>query len=161
MRRSDGEPSACRSIAAWDMTVLPFATQIKNGCATIKRDCALEVEVTLCVRGVISPLLANIALGVIEERYERWTHHRRKIRAHRRCDPVTAAMGARMSDRKAGRSVFFPIRYADDFIVLVAGTREQAEEEKTALAAHLHEAMGLELSVEKFPIRPRESRSLG
>jgi retron-type reverse transcriptase len=26
--------------------------------------------------GVISPLLANIALGVIEERYERWTHHR-------------------------------------------------------------------------------------
>ena len=53
--------------------------------------------------GVISPLLANIALGVIEERYERWTHHRRKIRAHRRCDPVTAAMGARMSDRKAGR----------------------------------------------------------
>jgi RNA-directed DNA polymerase len=111
--------------------------------------------------GVISPLLANIALGVIEERYERWTHHRRKIRAHRRCDPVTAAMGARMSDRKAGRPVFFPIRYADDFIVLVAGTREQAEEEKTALAAHLDEAMGLELSVEKFPIRPRESRSLG
>src|SRR4051812_19564091 len=99
--------------------------------------------------GVICPLLANIALGVIEERYERWTHHRRKIRAHRRCDPVTAAMGARMSDRKAGRPVFFPIRYADDFIVLVAGTREQAEEEKTALAAHLHEAMGLELSVEK------------
>ena len=54
--------------------------------------------------GVISPLLANIALGVIEERYERWTHHRRKIRAHRRCDPVTAAMGAheRPQSRAAG-----------------------------------------------------------
>lgn len=38
---------------------------------------------------------------------------------------------------------------ATHLIVLVAGTREQAEEEKTALAAHLHEAMGLELSVEK------------
>jgi hypothetical protein len=37
------------------MTVLPFATQIKNGCATIKRDYALEVEVTLCVRGVAIP----------------------------------------------------------------------------------------------------------
>src|SRR3954469_4270234 len=37
------------------MTVLPFATQIKNRSATIKRDCALEVEVTLCVRGVIGP----------------------------------------------------------------------------------------------------------
>ena len=66
--------------------------------------------------GVISPLLANIALGVIEERYERWTHHRQKIRAHRRCDPVTAAMRVRMSDRKAGRPVFFPIRYADDCV---------------------------------------------
>jgi group II intron reverse transcriptase/maturase len=99
--------------------------------------------------GVISPLLANIALGVIEERYERWTHHRRKIRAHRSCDPVTAAMRARMGDRLAGRPVFFPIRYADDFVVLVSGTREQAEAEKAALAQHLQEAMGLELSIEK------------
>ena len=48
------------------MTVLPFATQIKNGCATIKRDCALEVEVTLCVRGVASPVLANVALDGME-----------------------------------------------------------------------------------------------
>jgi len=99
--------------------------------------------------GVISPLLANIALGVIEERYERWTHHRKKIRAHRRCDPVTAAMRTRMTDRKAGRPVFFPIRYADDFIVLVAGAREQADQEKAALAGYLLETMGLELSIEK------------
>jgi RNA-directed DNA polymerase len=99
--------------------------------------------------GVISPLLANIALGVIEERYERWTHHRRKLRAHRSCDPVTAAMRVRMSDRLAGRPVFFPIRYADDFVVLVSGTREQAEAEKAALAQHLIETMGLELSIEK------------
>jgi len=99
--------------------------------------------------GVISPLLANIALGVIEERYERWTHHRQKIRAHRRCDPVTAAMRVRMSDRKAGRPVFFPIRYADDFVVLVAGTQEQAEHERAALAEYLLDTMGLELSIEK------------
>ncbi len=64
--------------------------------------------------GVISPLLANIALGVIEERYERWTHHRRKLQARRKSDPTTAALWARMTDRKAGRAVFFPIRYADD-----------------------------------------------
>ncbi len=62
--------------------------------------------------GVISPLLANIALGVIEERYERWTHHRRKLQARRTSDATTAAMWARMADRKAGRAVFFPIRYA-------------------------------------------------
>jgi retron-type reverse transcriptase len=36
--------------------------------------------------GVISPLLANIALSAIEERYERWVHHRTKIRAHRTSD---------------------------------------------------------------------------
>jgi group II intron reverse transcriptase/maturase len=64
--------------------------------------------------GVISPLLANIALGVIEERYERWTHHRYKIQARRKSDGIKAAREARMSDRKAGRVVFFPIRYADD-----------------------------------------------
>src|SRR6516165_6292956 len=99
--------------------------------------------------GVISPLLANIALGVIEERYERWTHHRQKIQARRKSDAVTAAMWARMTDRKAGRAVFFPIRYADDFVVLVAGTREQAEQEKVELASYLRESMKLELSIEK------------
>jgi hypothetical protein len=102
--------------------------------------------------GVISPLLTNIALGVIEERYERWTHHQKKIRAHRRCDPATAAMRTRMTDRKAGRPVFFPIRYADDFIVLVAGAHEQADQEKAALAGYLLETMGLELSIEKTPV---------
>jgi Reverse transcriptase (RNA-dependent DNA polymerase) len=55
--------------------------------------------------GVISPLLANVALGVIEERYEQWTHHRRKIQSRRKSDAITAAMWARMTDRKAGRAV--------------------------------------------------------
>ena len=102
--------------------------------------------------GVISPLLANIALGVIEERYERWVHHRRKIQARRKSDAMTAAVWARMTDRKAGRAVFFPIRYADDFVVLVSGTREQAEQEKAELAKYLHETMGLELSIEKTQV---------
>ena len=99
--------------------------------------------------GVISPLLANIALAIIEERYERWTHHRRKIQARRKSDATTAALWARMTDRKAGRAVFFPIRYADDFVVLVSGTREQAEHEKAELASYLQETMKLELSIEK------------
>jgi hypothetical protein len=60
-----------------------------------------------------------------------------------------AAQSARMTDRKAGRTVFFPIRYADDFVILVSGTRDQAEQEKTALASYLHETMGLDLSIEK------------
>src|SRR3954451_22087461 len=97
-------------------------------------DHRLRPQVIFCVRGVISPLLANIALGVIEERYERWTHHRRKLQARRKSDATKAALWARMTDRKAGRAVFFPIRYADDFVVLVSGTHEQAEQEKADLA---------------------------
>jgi retron-type reverse transcriptase len=67
--------------------------------------------------GILSPLLANIALGVIEEKYERWVHQRKS-----KGDGKKAAWHARANDRRAGRSVFFPIRYADDFIVLVSGS---------------------------------------
>ncbi len=102
--------------------------------------------------GIISPLLANIALSVIEERYERWVNHQQKLRHHRACDGITAAMNIRMSDRKAGRPVFFPIRYADDFIVLVSGTLEDACNEKQALEEFMKDKTGLRLSPEKTHI---------
>jgi RNA-directed DNA polymerase len=44
------------------MTVLPFATQIKNACAAIEADSPFEGEVIFCVQGVASPLLANLFL---------------------------------------------------------------------------------------------------
>jgi hypothetical protein len=50
--------------------------------------------------------------------------------------------------------VCLPIRYADDFVVLVQGSREQAEAEKDALAEHLRSTLGLELSAEKTRITP-------
>lgn len=99
--------------------------------------------------GVISPLLANIALTAIEERYERWVHHRTKTRAFRTCDGLKAALGCRSTDRRRGVPVFFPVRYADDFVILVSGTREDAEAEKAVLAQYLKQTMGLELSHEK------------
>ena len=99
--------------------------------------------------GPISPLLANIALSAIEERYERWVHHRRKIQARRTCDGIEAALRCRVTDRKRGVPVFFPVRYADDFVILVSGTREDAEAEKAALAEYLKQSTGLELSPEK------------
>ncbi|WP_245344319.1 group II intron reverse transcriptase/maturase [Sinorhizobium meliloti] len=102
--------------------------------------------------GILSPLLANIALGVIEERYERWTYHRTKTQARRESDGVKAAKSARDTDRKAGRCVFLPVRYADDFVVLVSGTQEDAIAEKSALAAYLHRTTGLELSPEKTKV---------
>lgn len=102
--------------------------------------------------GIISPLLANIALSAIEERYERWVHHRSKIQSRRTCDGMTAAQGARNRDRRAGRPVFFPVRYADDFVILVSGNRNEAIAEKKALAEHLRLTTGLELSPEKTRI---------
>jgi RNA-directed DNA polymerase len=102
--------------------------------------------------GIISPLLANIALSAIEERYERWVCHRTKLRSHRQCDGEQAARSARGRDRREGRCVFFPIRYADDFVLLVSGTQEDAIAERAALAEHLRQTTGLELSPEKTKI---------
>ena len=99
--------------------------------------------------GIISPLLANIALGAIEERYERWVYQRTKAHADRQCDGRTAAGRARNWDRTAGRCVFLPVRYADDFVVLVSGKQEDAIAEKSALAEYLRRTTGLELSPEK------------
>ncbi|MER8461103.1 hypothetical protein NKH24_34730 [Mesorhizobium sp. M1300] len=97
--------------------------------------------------GIVSPLLANIALSAIEERYERWTYQRAKARPDNPELGVIAARKARSRDRDAGRCVFLPIRYADDFVVLVSGTQKDAIAEKAALAEYLLRATtGLELS---------------
>ena len=101
--------------------------------------------------GVISPLLANIALSVIEERYGRWIN--RLNEPERRHDGgAKAAAGARDWDRKQGKPVFYPIRYADDFVVLVSGSYEDALAEKQALSDWISETTGLELSPEKTRI---------
>jgi hypothetical protein len=65
---------------------------------------------------------------------------------------MIAARRARMWDRTAGRCVFLPIRYADDFVVLVSGTQDEALAEKFALADYLRQTTGLELSPEKTKV---------
>lgn len=106
--------------------------------------------------GILSPLLANIALSAIEERYERWVHRKPKRENGAHTDPRESARRARELDRRHGRLVCLPIRYADDFVVLVSGSREQAETEKDALAEHLRSTLGLELSAEKTRISPMQ-----
>jgi hypothetical protein len=61
---------------------------------------------------VLSPLLANIALSVIEERYRDWV--RRPESPELKSDGIRLAAIKRDKDRKAGRTVFYPVRYADD-----------------------------------------------
>jgi RNA-directed DNA polymerase len=116
---------------------------------------------------VLSPLLANIALAAIDERYERhvWPRRTPTLLQDTRKVQLRAAQN-RNNDRRsarAGRTVLVPVRYADDFIILVGAqpgpeqherARQVALAEKAALAAFLKEALGLELSEEKTAVTP-------
>lgn len=85
--------------------------------------------------GILSPLLANIALSILDEYFAaKWE-----------------ALGpewTRVKRRRAGEPVMRLVRYADDFVVMVHGVRDHAEalwaEVATVLAP-----MGLRLSEEK------------
>ena len=101
--------------------------------------------------GIISPLLANIALGVIEERYKRWVY---PVNAGHRNEGVTRALAAknRTRDHQNDLPVRYPIRYADDFVILCTGSREQAEKERQELGNFLKQELNLTLSPEKTRI---------
>lgn len=95
--------------------------------------------------GIISPLLANVYLTAIDERYRRWVptpRDKARYRAQQRMD----------ADHKRGRPGFYVVRYADDFIVMVQGTQQDAEQERMALAQFLKEELRMELSMEKTKI---------
>ncbi|MEW1912555.1 group II intron reverse transcriptase/maturase [Kitasatospora sp. NPDC085895] len=89
--------------------------------------------------GILSPLLANIALSVLDDfAAEQWT----------------SAMGSRR-DRERRRKRGLPtgrlVRYADDFVVMVHGTREHVEELREQVSQVLA-PMGLVLSPAKTRI---------
>jgi RNA-directed DNA polymerase len=85
--------------------------------------------------GILSPLLANIALSVLDEHFAaKWE-----------------ALGpewTRIKHRRAGGAVMKLVRYADDFVVLIHGQRVDAEALWDEVGAVLA-PMGLRLSVEK------------
>lgn len=91
--------------------------------------------------GIISPLLANVFLTSIDERYRRWTPAPRI--------PLRRATYARIRDYGLGKPTFYIVRYADDFVVLSTGDRGEVEAERSALAQFLREELHLELSAEK------------
>jgi RNA-directed DNA polymerase len=88
--------------------------------------------------GILSPLLANIALSLLDEHlaeaWESW-----------------GDFNARSRRRRKGMATYRLVRYADDFVVLVAGTRAHAETLRDEVAAVLG-PMGLRLSEEKTTI---------
>ena len=85
--------------------------------------------------GILSPLLANIALSVLDEHFaEAWMAMGDSSARHRR--------------RHKGLATYRLVRYADDFVVMVTGTRVHAEGLREEVAAVLA-PMGLRLSEEK------------
>ena len=91
--------------------------------------------------GVLSPLLANVYLTSLDERYGRWTSRPR--------ERLQNAADRRHYDRKRGRPTFQIVRYADDFVILVTGTKDEAMAERDRLAAFLLQELHMELSLEK------------
>jgi RNA-directed DNA polymerase len=86
--------------------------------------------------GILSPLLANIALSVLDEYFAaRWT-------------AAGHSSDARTKHRRSGGATYRLVRYADDFVVMVAGTKAHAEEIRDTVADVLT-PMGLRLSEEK------------
>jgi RNA-directed DNA polymerase len=86
--------------------------------------------------GILSPLLANIALSVLDEHFDQVWRQQMATRVDR----------ARR--RRRGQPTYRLIRYADDFVCVVHGTREHAE----ALRADVERVlapMGLRLSAAK------------
>ena len=89
--------------------------------------------------GILSPLLANIALSALDEHFARQWHQ----------DMGTSKQRAKRKAKGLGN--WRLIRYADDFVLMVAGDRHHAEalrEEVSAVLAPL----GLRLAPEKTKV---------
>jgi RNA-directed DNA polymerase len=88
--------------------------------------------------GILSPLLANLALSILDDHFdELWASH--------------GAPWTRKRYRKRGGATHRLVRYADDFVVLVNGSRDQVD----ALwgeVANVLSGIGLRLSLEKTHI---------
>jgi RNA-directed DNA polymerase len=86
--------------------------------------------------GILSPLLANIALSMLDEHFARaW--------AAMGNDP-----GQRQRRRLRGEATYRLVRYADDFVILVAGERRHAQA-LIGETARVLAPLGLTLSEEK------------
>ena len=87
--------------------------------------------------GIISPLLANVYLHELDKYMERYTALPTKEKTVRRA---------------TGLANYVYVRYADDFVILSNGTREQAEGVREEVRNFLASTMRLTLSMEKTKI---------
>jgi RNA-directed DNA polymerase len=89
--------------------------------------------------GIISPLMANIALSALDDHFDQqW----------RQQMPTEYQRAKR---RRNGMANYKIVRYADDFVIMVSGDRHHAEELREEVAAVLA-PLGLRLSPEKTAV---------
>ncbi len=89
--------------------------------------------------GILSPLLANVVLSVLDEYFVgAW-------------EATMATRVERARRRQHGHATYRLVRYADDFVVMVAGTKAHAEGLRGEVAAVLS-TVGLRLSEEKTSV---------
>jgi RNA-directed DNA polymerase len=89
--------------------------------------------------GILSPLLANVALSVLDEHFaEHWKTN-------------SGTDYQRTKRRRAGLPNYRIVRYADDFVVLVSGSQAHAQALRDDVAALLA-PMGLRLSEAKTKV---------
>lgn len=89
--------------------------------------------------GILSPLLANIALSILDEHFTgAWQTN-------------SASTYQRTKRRRLGLANYRIVRYADDFVVLVAGTQAHAQDLRQEVATVLA-PMGLRLSAAKTKV---------
>ena len=86
--------------------------------------------------GILSPLLANIALSVLDEDFATEWHEQ------------MAEPYQRAKRRRNGQANYRLIRYADDFVVVIAGHQEHAEQIQEHVAQVIA-PLGLSLALEK------------
>ena len=86
--------------------------------------------------GILSPLLANIALSALDDHFDRqWRQE-------------MGTPGQRARRKRRGEASWRLVRYCDDFVLLVAGERHHAEALREQVTAVL-EPLGLRLAPEK------------
>lgn len=86
--------------------------------------------------GILSPLLANVALSVLDDYFmQQWS-------------TMMVNEQQRQKRRRHGQANYRLVRYADDFVIVVTGEKEHAEALRERVADVLA-PMGLRLSAEK------------
>lgn len=89
--------------------------------------------------GILSPLLANIALSALDDHFDQQWHHE------------MGNANQRAKRRRKGQGIWRLIRYCDDFVLVVFGDRHHAEALREEVSAVLA-SLGLRLAPEKTAV---------